>query len=319
MSWLLHSIIPEIGEDFLALDTAKDVWDTVFKTYSRRGNIAHVYDLQRSVEHLDQAELISLQYYYALTTLWQRLDYLTDYTHVCPTDTTAFRKFINKQRVFKFLAGLRDEYDQVWCRILNIDPVPSLRETFAIIQNEKSRQVMMLPSIPSERLALISVPQSERHNLPTHRDSGSSIGSDDEDKLHCDYCQRPRHTRDTCWRLHSRPSTRGRGGRSRSVGGRGGNSRAHHSTVVEPPPSDSEFRALSTFEIELIRSVMSRLDTSTGALSSFAHSGNFARSGNSQSMSAFMSHSTIPWIIDSGASNHMVNQIFSHLIFPIQA
>ncbi|GFS46154.1 hypothetical protein Acr_00g0100480 [Actinidia rufa] len=244
MSWLLHSMIPEIGEGFLALDTAKDVWDTVFKTYSRQGNIAQVYDLQQSVERLDQAELISLQYYSALTTLWQRLDYLTDYTHVCPTD---------KQRVFKFLASLQDEYDQV----------------------------MMLPPIPSEQLALVYVPQSERRNLPTHRDSGSSIDSDDKDKLHCDYCQRPRHTRKTCWRLHSRSSTRGRGGRLGSVGGRGGNSRAHHSTVVEPPPSDSEFRALSTFEIELIRRVMSRLDISAGASSSFAHSSNFVRSGSS--------------------------------------
>ena len=45
MSWMLHSIILEIGEDFPSLDTAKDVWDTVFETYSRQGNIAQVYDL----------------------------------------------------------------------------------------------------------------------------------------------------------------------------------------------------------------------------------------------------------------------------------
>ena len=53
MSWLLHSMISEIGEGFLSLDTAKDIWDTVSKTYSKRGNIAQVYDLQRRVDHLD--------------------------------------------------------------------------------------------------------------------------------------------------------------------------------------------------------------------------------------------------------------------------
>ena len=95
---------------------------------------------------------------------------------------------------------------------------------------------------------------------------------------------------------------------SSSAGGRGGNSRAHHSTVVEPPLLGSESMALSTSNIELFRSVMSRLDTSAGASSSFAHSGNFARSGNSKSMSAFMSHSVLPWIIDSGASDHMTGQ-----------
>ncbi|GFY92871.1 hypothetical protein Acr_08g0012670 [Actinidia rufa] len=174
--------------------------------------------------------MTSLQYYFALTTLWQCLDHLTDYTLVCPADTIAFQKFIDRQRVFKFLASLRVEYDQVRCRILNIDPVPSLREAFAIIQNEVSCRSVMLPPISFERSALISISQSEHRNQPAHCDSGPSVGSDDKNKLHCDYYQRPRHTRETCWHLHSRPSTRERGGR-------GGNHRAHHSTVVESPPS----------------------------------------------------------------------------------
>ena len=45
-------MIPEIGEGFLNLNTAKDIRDIVFETYSRRGNITHVYDMQRSVDHL---------------------------------------------------------------------------------------------------------------------------------------------------------------------------------------------------------------------------------------------------------------------------
>ncbi|GFS32101.1 hypothetical protein Acr_00g0020850 [Actinidia rufa] len=141
----------------------------------------------------------------------------------------------------------------------------------------------MLPPIHSEQSSLVSVPQSERQ--ATHHDFFSFVGSDDKDKLHCDYYQRPRHTRATCWSFHSRPA-RGRGGRSGFAGGRGGSSRAHHSTVVEPLPSGSESIALSTIEIEFLRSVMSRLDISTDALSSFAHSGHFARSGNSQLVSA---------------------------------
>ena len=71
-----------------------------------------------------------------------------------------FQKYIDRQQVFKFLAGLRDEYDQVRCRILNIDPVPSLRKAFAIIKNEESRCGAMLPPIPSKRSALVSIPHS---------------------------------------------------------------------------------------------------------------------------------------------------------------
>ena len=57
MSWLLHFMIPKIGEDFLSLNKTKDIWDIVSETYSRQGNIAQVYDLQRHVNRLNQAEV----------------------------------------------------------------------------------------------------------------------------------------------------------------------------------------------------------------------------------------------------------------------
>ncbi|GFZ17033.1 hypothetical protein Acr_26g0003030 [Actinidia rufa] len=109
----------------------------------------------------------------------------------------------------------------------------------------------------------------KRRNQPTLRDFGTSVASDDKNKLNCDYCQRPCHTREPCWHIHGRPPIKGRGG------GRSGNSRAHHSTLVKPPPSSSESMTLSTSKIELICSVMLRLDTSAVVSSSFAHSGNF--------------------------------------------
>ena len=82
-----------------------------------------------------------------------------------------------------------DEYDQVWYHILNIDLVPLLREAFAVIRNEKCGRGVMLPLISSERSALIFVSQFECRNQPAYRDFSPSVGSDDMDKLHCDYCQ----------------------------------------------------------------------------------------------------------------------------------
>ena len=69
-----------------------------------------------------------------------------------------------------------------------MDPVLSLRETLSIIQNEESRRGVMLPSIASEPSALVPIPHFEHRHQPTHRDFGPSIGSEGDDKLHCDYC-----------------------------------------------------------------------------------------------------------------------------------
>ena len=49
--WLVHCMIPSIGEGFLSLATAKDVREVVADTYSRKGNVAQIYDLKWSIEN----------------------------------------------------------------------------------------------------------------------------------------------------------------------------------------------------------------------------------------------------------------------------
>ena len=303
---------PSIGEGFLNLATAKNVWDAVAYTYSRKGNVAQIYDLKRSIENQNQDEMTTLQYFTTLTSLWQTLDHFQDFTPACAADAESYQKLIERDRIFKFLAGLNREYDQIRCSVLGMDPLPSLREAFAYVQNEESRRTTMLSSNLTDRSALVSVPQHDGRNQSWN---GRNTYTDEKDKLFCDHCQVPRHTRETCWKLNGGRGNRGRGGRGGRFGGRGGrfggrggNPRAHHTEVVDPslvapivdgtPPPSSP--ALSSSELDTLRRLMTRLDTPTTASSSFAHSGNLATS-----VSAFTSQSRLPWIIDSGASDHM--------------
>ncbi|XP_028113623.1 uncharacterized protein LOC114311676 [Camellia sinensis] len=90
--------------------------------------------------------------------------------------------------------------------------------------------------------------------------------------------------------------------------------RAHFSDTVEPPPSASVAASVaspatdvsglsaSEFEIALCYLLDRRASTTVSAASSssFANSGNLA-----SSPSALLSHVTIPWIIDSGASDQI--------------
>ena len=49
MTWLCHSMIPEIGEGFLDMATAKDIWETMASTYARKGNSAQIFELRRLI------------------------------------------------------------------------------------------------------------------------------------------------------------------------------------------------------------------------------------------------------------------------------
>lgn len=47
-------------------------------------------------------------------------------------------------RVFKFLAGLNIEYDEVLGLIVGRNPIPSIGEVFAEVRREESRRQVML-------------------------------------------------------------------------------------------------------------------------------------------------------------------------------
>lgn len=50
---------------------------------------------------------------------------------------------------------------------------------------------------------------TEKSAFVVSHEQPKAIISSDKDNLHCDFCGSSKHTRETCWKLHVRP-TRGR-------------------------------------------------------------------------------------------------------------
>ncbi|GMP95604.1 hypothetical protein CsSME_00044585 [Camellia sinensis var. sinensis] len=63
MGWLIHSMVLDIGEGYLSMETAQDVWDSVATTYSHKGNFSQAFELRRSMESSVQGEQTVLQYF----------------------------------------------------------------------------------------------------------------------------------------------------------------------------------------------------------------------------------------------------------------
>ncbi|KAJ7969147.1 Retrovirus-related Pol polyprotein from transposon TNT 1-94 [Quillaja saponaria] len=163
----------------------------------------------------------------------------------------------------------------------------------------------MLHVVTRERYAMVATPIPKESKGVHTRGIEIARGSDKDD-LQCDYCGKTRHTRDTCWKLHGRP-TRGRGGRF--VGPP--RSRAYVSDTVESSPS-TESSALNPEEMQHLRRLMAKLD---GCPSTSAASSHHASSHH-----ALGTHSTTdsePWIIDSGASDHMTGTSRNFLLISL--
>ncbi|KAL9686340.1 hypothetical protein QQ045_023796 [Rhodiola kirilowii] len=79
MTWLVNSMIEEIGTNYLCYATAKDLWDGVFQMYSDLENQSQIYELTLQLGEIRQAEDSVTTYLNCLKRFWQDLDLFNEY------------------------------------------------------------------------------------------------------------------------------------------------------------------------------------------------------------------------------------------------
>ena len=77
MAWLIISMVPQIGENFHRMKTAKDIWDTVASTYAQKGN--YTQELTHSIDRSQQGDTTVTKQFAFLTINWDRVDHFQDY------------------------------------------------------------------------------------------------------------------------------------------------------------------------------------------------------------------------------------------------
>ncbi|KAK0577178.1 hypothetical protein LWI29_029047 [Acer saccharum] len=210
MSWLWNSMAPEISDTCMFLKTAQDIWDTCKQTYSRVHDAAQIYDIKTRISNTKQGTHSVTEYANILQNLWQELDYYQCIKMESSKDAATLRRFLEKERIYVFLAGLNIEFDAVRVQILGKEDLPSLNEAIGIIRGEESRRGVMLESKTVERSAMI-MKEAKRGGSSNNNNSYAGGWSEtakfgSRDPVVCTYCKKPYHTRDRCWKLHGKPS-----------------------------------------------------------------------------------------------------------------
>ncbi|RVW18491.1 Retrovirus-related Pol polyprotein from transposon RE1 [Vitis vinifera] len=276
MSWLINSMNNDIGENFLLFGTAKDIWDAAKETYSSSENTSELFQVESALHDFRQGEQSVTQYYNTLTRYWQQLDLFETHSWKCSDDAATYRQIVEQKRLFKFFLGLNRELDDVRGRIMGIKPLPSLREAFSEVRREESRKKVMMGSKEQPAPTLDAFALAAR--------SFNSSGGDRQkrDRPWCDYCKKPGHYKETCWKLHGKPADWkpkprfDRDGRAHVA------ANSESTSVPEPSPFNKE-------QMEMLQKLLSQVGS--GSTTSVAFTAN--RGGMR------------PWIVDTGASDHM--------------
>ncbi|GAV63787.1 UBN2_3 domain-containing protein [Cephalotus follicularis] len=117
MAWLINSMESHINRTYLFLRNAKAIRDAMNKNYSYLENASQVFEIKNKLKDLRQGSMDITEYYNELQMLWQELDlhYETDWEGL--EGNQKFKKHLEKERLYKFLAGLNRELDEVRERI----------------------------------------------------------------------------------------------------------------------------------------------------------------------------------------------------------
>ncbi|TXG48772.1 hypothetical protein EZV62_024647 [Acer yangbiense] len=93
----------------------------------------------------------------------------------CSDDAVVLKRFVEKDRIYTFLAGLNAEFDAVRVQVLEGSAMAVRGASTRTSGNEKTGWT-------------------------------ENSRSDNKDSVVCAYCKKPFHTKDKCWKLHGKPA-----------------------------------------------------------------------------------------------------------------
>jgi hypothetical protein len=335
LSWIINSASKEIAASIIYIDNAEALWRDLKERFSQ-GNGPRIFHLQKSIAAITQNSNSVSSYYTQLKSIW---DELSNYRPVplcsCGRCMKTIMDFHQQEYTYHFLMGLNDSFSKISGQILLLEPLPPINKVFSLVlqeerQKELSGGIFQTPQfVGSSALMSSKSPAVNNQNVKWFSR---------KNKPTCSQCGVLGHTVEKCYKIHGFPPdfkfTRNKPD---------SNSFANHVQTADNPSlpfTQSQFQQLMTFMQNNPSFTPSSSALQAGSISNTT-SDRLIQSNegiplnliHSQSMNfnpqylVFSSYHTSvlcqphTWIIDTGATDHMINSIslFTSIITTISS
>ncbi|KAF3781165.1 hypothetical protein EJ110_NYTH37183 [Nymphaea thermarum] len=189
-TWIVNYVSSDIQPLILRKRTARAMWVILEQMNGQKKKIVQIYQLMKDVYALRQGDFSVADFYAALKSKWEELDYYSDDTWNCPQDQVRHVAKEWEHRVFLFLAGLNDDFEGVRSQILNSEELCSIKDVYSCVGAEEQRR-LVVSGRKGDHISL-----NERFARPPQK---------------CTHCRKTGHTMEFCWDLHpEKKNSRGR-------------------------------------------------------------------------------------------------------------
>ncbi|KAM6574178.1 hypothetical protein CsatA_022505 [Cannabis sativa] len=203
MSWILHSVSPEIKSSIMYLETAAAMWTELNNRFNQ-GNGPRIFELNESLIYLHQGEDSVSTYFTKLTAIWDEINQLRPRIPCTCAAATQRQAQINHDQVLQFLTGLNESFHSVRAQILLYDPWPPLNKVFSMIVHQERQR--SLGNRPNLLVAAATTQKTSTHSPKIHPDPAANLASKNKKmRPMCTHCHKPGHFKDKCYFLHGFP------------------------------------------------------------------------------------------------------------------
>jgi hypothetical protein len=171
-AWLLNSLTPSIAASAEGLPNAAEVWSTLSKMYSGKGNLMLMAQIEDVVHDLRQGEKDLMVYVAELQRLWSDLDHCDPLELPHSECVVTVKQYVERRRVMKFLKGLNSCFESRRATLLHQPKLPSLDEAISAMSQEEVRLKSAGRSEQSLQSAFAMTTRNETRDCFTCGESG---------------------------------------------------------------------------------------------------------------------------------------------------
>ena len=171
ITWFHNTSIPSIVDEFDNLDIAKEVWDLLFTRYAGPSGVRNFNLTRKLYQNRQELGEWIIVYHSRLKTIWDQLTaselVLSNYV-----DTKLVYVHREQGRLFKFLMGIRDEFESARSHILHQNHLPTVSQVIHKLVDDETR----LQTDPiSTQTMVLATPAAVLHTVtPVFPSAGSS-------------------------------------------------------------------------------------------------------------------------------------------------
>ncbi|KAF3771707.1 hypothetical protein EJ110_NYTH58620 [Nymphaea thermarum] len=142
-STLSEEVLAGVDDDLSTLELWKVLATIYSQMYGQKKRKVRVYKLMKDLYAHRQGDLSVADFYAALKSKWEDFDYHSDDIWSCPQDQMHYMTKEWENRIFLFLAGLNDEFENIRSQILNSEESFSIEDVYSRVEAEEQRRLVI--------------------------------------------------------------------------------------------------------------------------------------------------------------------------------